>query len=51
MEKQKEARMVDPIRHPNIQLPIEKNVEEKYKKMTGGMIRMLTVALTHSLLK
>ena len=47
----KEIKMVDPIRHPNIQIPIEKDMEAKYKKMSGGMVRMLTVALTKSVLK
>jgi hypothetical protein len=51
MKNSKEVKVTDPIRHPNIQIPIEKNVEDQYKKMLGGMTRMLTVVLTHSILK
>ena len=51
ISEKNEVKVTDPVRHPNVQLPMETDMKIRYKRMSGAMVKMLTVALTHSLLK
>lgn len=49
LRSKQDIKVIDPVRHPNIQLPYELDARAKYKRMLGTMTKMLTVSLTHSM--